>query len=266
MTQNTRPEPNLVRAEKNETVVEVKRINSLQELIEALEADNANYDGQTWYRGQSDTKWPLLPGYFRLEQAPSEATLLKQFKQSAMMLISSKPADSFDWLFLMQHYGVPTRLLDWSESPLAALYFATNEKENPSDAALWSLRPSELNKAAGIHNVHETGFIPSFEDEELTNYSVEALSQNDRTQLKPLATIATRNNARIQAQQGVFTIHHHARTSVEDVDAHEHIIKYEIPADSKVYISGQLALLGFTKFQLFPELASIGENIKGVLK
>lgn len=244
-----------------------KEIRSIQDLLLALEEDNANYDGSIWYRGQADKGWPLMPGYLRLVRPPSESTLIKRFKQSAAMLIQNTPSQSFDWLFLMQHYGVPTRLLDWSESPLVALYFSVEDESDHVgvDAALWSLRPSELNKNAGINNADEEFFIPSFEDIELANYSVENLGQNQRTQLRPLATIATRNNTRIQAQHGVFTIHHHERTPIEGVGDSSHVIKYVIPSNCKSALLKQLSLLGFTKFQLFPELASIGHIIKGSL-
>ncbi|MGJ8680834.1 FRG domain-containing protein [Paraglaciecola sp.] len=244
-----------------------KEINSIQDLLVELAADNDGYNGSIWYRGQANKEWTLTPGYLRLITPPSESTLIKKFKQSAAMLIDTAPNQSFDWLFLMQHYGVPTRLLDWSESPLVALYFAVeNHREHDDvDAALWALRPSELNKNAGINNTDEEFFIPSFEDVELVNYSVETLSQNTRTQQRPLATIATRNNARIQAQHGVFTIHHHDRTPIEGVGDSDHVIKYVIPDGSKAGLLEQLSLLGFTKFQLFPELSSIGDIINGEL-
>jgi hypothetical protein len=245
----------------------IKPIRSIQDLIIALDEDNTGYSGPTWYRGQASAQWALLPGYFRLAAAPSESTLIKQFKQNASMLIDRIPKESFDWLFMMQHYGVPTRLLDWSESPLVALYFAVEDYASHPDteAALWALRPSELNKNAGINDADEAYFIPSFEDSELESYTVEILAQNSRNKLKPLATIATRNNPRIQAQHGVFTIHHHDHAPIEAVGDSNHVIKYVIPDGCKPSIRKQLSLLGFTKFQLFPELASIGDIIKGRL-
>lgn len=239
-------------------------INSVQDLLERLEEIQKNQTQPIWYRGQGSKDWPLTPYYLRLDGRQSESTLLKRFKQSAAMLIETAPKDSFDWLFLMQHYGVPTRLLDWSESPLVALYFAVEnlEKHGNTDGALWLLYPSELNKHARINNKEEDGFIPSFDDEELGNYSVESLKGNPRIQLYPVATIATRNNARIQAQLGVFTIHHLENIPIEEVGNKSHTVKLVIPSASKDIIKKQLALLGYTKFQLFPELSSIGDIIK----
>lgn len=244
-----------------------KEIRSIQDLLEALNQDNEDYNGSIWYRGQANSDWKLIPGYLRLVRPLSESTLLKRFKQSAAMLIQKTPNKSFDWMFLMQHYGVPTRLLDWSESPLVALYFAVEDASHNegTDAALWSLRPSDLNQNAGIKDADEEFFIPSFDDELLSNYSLESLIQNKQTQLKPLATIATRNNSRIQAQHGVFTIHHHEKIPIEDVGSSSHVRKYLIPNNFKSIVKDQLDLLGFNRFQLFPELASIGHIIKGSL-
>ncbi|WP_081629058.1 FRG domain-containing protein [Methyloversatilis discipulorum] len=247
----------------------VKKISSVADLLDALETDHGAYEGALWFRGQADANWALLPGYLRLSNPPSESTLLKRFKQSAAMLLDRDPKDSFDWLFLMQHYGLPTRLLDWSESPLVALYFAVTDPSTSmeTDAALWVLQPTELNRNAKIDDATEPFFIPSFDDEELRNYSLESLSQGPkRTRLHPIATIATRNNPRIQAQLGVFTIHHLDDTPIERIGDCAHITYYQIPSAEKPKIQKQLQLLGFSKFTMFPELSSVGDNIKRGLK
>ena len=98
------------------------------------------------------------------------------------------------------------------------------------------------------------------------NYSVESLKSNTRVQLLPVATIATRNNARIQAQHGVFTIHHHENVAIEDIGDQTHAVKLVIPKESKESLKKQLVLLGYSKFQLFPELSSIGDIIKESLQ
>lgn len=242
-----------------------KTLSSIGELIETLKTDYSSFNEDMWYRGQSNFEWKLSPGLMRLSEAPSEGALLTRFKQSAGMLINASPKDEFDWLFLMQHYGVPTRLLDWTESPLTALYFAVEEEKDDMDAALWALKPTELNKIANI-STSEKNFIPSFDDVELQNYSVQTLSSNPRNKLAPIATIATRNSPRIQAQLGVFTIHHLDNRPIEDFCTNNEIVKFKIPADSKKTIRKELALLSFSKFTLFPELSSIGEILKKRLK
>lgn len=116
---------------------------------------------------------------------------------------------------------------------------------------------------ANIEDDHEEFFIPSFDDDELKNYSLESLASGPkRTRLLPIATIATRNNSRIQAQLGVFTIHHLDEVAIEEIGDASHVAKYTIPSARRSLILDQLRLLGFSKFSMFPELASIGDNIK----
>lgn len=239
-----------------------KEIKSVQDLLRHLNNDIKTYSGGIWYRGHAKSTWKLTPGYLRLSSPPSEHTLLKKFRQNASFLLSDKPGNSFDWFFLMQHYGVPTRLLDWTESPLAALYFAVaDEKHKKDNAALWLLFPSELNKNANIV-AEEQFYIPSFDEEVIESYSLEKLSSEHKTKLLPVAVIATRNNPRINAQLGVFTIHHRDAVPIEKIGNKKHVRRYEIPAKAKPKIAEELKLLGITKFQMFPELSSIGENIK----
>lgn len=240
-----------------------KKVKSVQDLIRHLNKDLKNNNETAWYRGHAISTWKLQPGYIRLKSPTSEYTLLKKFKQNASFLLTEKPLSDFDWLFLMQHYGVPTRLLDWTESPLAALYFAVVEnKYFSSDGALWILFPSELNRNANI-DAEEPNYIPSFDEEDVSqNYSVDKLSREKKSKLLPIAVIATRNNPRIQAQLGVFTIHHRDKVPIEGIGNKKHVVKYVIPAKSKPNILKELKVLGITKFQLFPELSSIGENLR----
>lgn len=233
-------------------------------MVRALSADVKTYSGKLWYRGQSNAEWKLVPGYYRLKSTPPETTLLNRFKQSAAMLAEIRPIESFDWLMLMQHYGVPTRLLDWTENPMIGMYFALSSRAQypKKDAAFWLLKPSELNKHANVEDENDPYYIPSFHDEEPRSYTIEYLKAQPQIQQMPIAANAVRNNTRIQAQSGVFTIHHTKNTPLEDIGDGKHLIKYVIPAASKNKIAEQLAVLGLNKFQIFPELSTIGEMIK----
>jgi len=193
--------------------------------------------------------------------------LLNRFRQNANLLLAQVPSTSFEWMFLMQHYGVPTRLLDWSESPLVALYFVVydrNARLMSKDGTLWVLFPLDLNRNST--EVTAEVYIPSFEDEWLNNYSVEQYSKGKDTGILPLAAIATRNNPRIQAQLGVFTIGHLKRIPIEEIENRSHCVKLVVPASAKLRIRKELQTLGVNRFQIFPELASIGDTLTEGLK
>ena len=113
-------------------------------------ADHEGY--RMWYRGQAEYEWGLIPSVQRPEyhKKGNEQYMATNFMIYTMRLNGEAPAqyDRSSWLSLMQHYGLPTRLLDWSESPLVALYFALNS-QTEKDAALWIVNPMRLNQKMG---------------------------------------------------------------------------------------------------------------------
>lgn len=240
-----------------------EEITSISQLIERLNEHIGAYQGPIWFRGQSNSAWKLEPRLMRINPVPSESNFLNRFKQNASMILPNRPNSEFEWLFLMQHYGIPTRLLDWSESPLVALYFALNELKDES-AALWVLMPVELNKLSRYRPVYEYE-IPSFEDKHLELYLPSTIAAETRSSLLPMAAIAPRNSARMLSQQGVFTISHRDEASLESIlDAKDinYIWRYIIPSSAIEPLNKELKLLGYSKFQLFPELESLSENFK----
>lgn len=238
-----------------------KQIESVTDLIKHLKRDSSTLEEPIWYRGHSKKKWKLLPAFARPGQHLSEQNLIKKFKQNATLLLNPRPISDFDWLFIMQHHGVKTRLLDWTESPLTATYFSIREHPN-DDGVLWILLPVELNKHSNIRPdfAHD---IPSFEDEALKNYTTESFAGETVSRLFSIAAIAPRNNPRMQSQLSVFTISHRDKTPIEEIGDRHHIWRYIIPKRCKNQIRKELKLLGIDKFQLFPELSSIGEMLHG---
>jgi len=113
-------------------------------------------DQPVWFRGQADKDWKLESSLSRSAKTlEAELALIKRFKQNALTFLTRRPETDWDWLFLMQHYGVQTRLLDWTESPLVALYFVVNETPHHNqDGALWCLLPNALNVNANYEPGH----------------------------------------------------------------------------------------------------------------
>lgn len=234
-------------------------IHCIGELIESLKKHIEDTNVPVWYRGQARSEWMLLPKFFRQANSVSEIYQINRFKQNATILLQQKPMNDFEWMFLMQHYSMSTRLLDWSESPLTALYFAIDEFSD-SEAAIWMLLPCKLNEKSNYRPDFPFE-IPSFEDEILKNYLPETVASEHRSRLLPIAAIAPRNNQRMQSQQGVFTISHRDGMPInlvgENEDATDHIWRYLIPGKFKPIIKSELNILGITRFQLFPDLDSL---------
>lgn len=149
--------------------------------------------------------------------------------------------------------------MDWTESPLVALYFAVDQDtQSEMDGALWSLTPFELNKSSGFIATHEQE-IPAFGDDPHLNAYLPTYSALQRMALGPIAAIGVRNNLRIQAQQGVFTVSRDVTKSLDEGNP-EHLWRYVIPSSAKPSIRKELALLNIGKLALFPELTNVAAH------
>jgi len=233
--------------------------------------------GEVWYRGVNDDSLTLLPTLARRAKVPTEEELDKLEKGVATSFAQRSPPFvdrdlSGEWrsLFFMQHYGIPTRLLDWSESPFVGLYFAlTNVPRSRTgkaqkDAALWMCDPIEWNKVALSHISYKGGILDE-NCEEIKAYSP-ALDLTQRATL-PVMIYGTHNSPRIVAQRGVFSLFGKGMKPLESVYEegdfnHDIIKKIKI---SKTTIDDMLTSLfkkGFTESTIFPDLFGLSLEIK----
>jgi len=146
---------------------------------------------------------------------------------------------------MAQHYGVPTRLLDWSCNPLVALFFAVCGSHE-ADGALFVNTGARGTVAGCEFGVHD---MPKF----------------DCWRLLPPAI-----DRRVEAQQGVFTIHATpSNGKFEPLDLQTgdtlkgmNVTKYVIPKEHKNNIRMQLEMFGVEFSALFPGLEGIGRGVK----
>jgi len=115
------------------------------------------YSQPTLFRGQASSDWRLEPKIYRLlKKFPKHVALgiefdsIKYFAQHAQRYLSPQlipeATDIAEWLALMQHYGAPTRMLDWTTSFNVALYFATSGEPSDAPGAVWFFSVEPLYK------------------------------------------------------------------------------------------------------------------------
>ena len=182
-------------------------------------AENNN-GSPLWYRGMAAHDRPLRPTLYRHGSATDFVELERQigqwFQQRGIPFTSQSFEDSWHSLFYMQHYGFPTRLLDWSENPLIALYFAVRDPGiylnlGRASVDIWILSPVDWNRQAlGKSDVGILDTKHSF----ARGYDSEG---GDILQRFPSAIYGAHNSMRIAAQRGVFTVFGHDKTDMSEI-------------------------------------------------
>lgn len=201
------------------------------------------------FRGQRKD-WELLPSitHFKDHSAllNNEKETLEQFKRESIPYINCMPKSDWQWLALAQHYRLPTRLLDWTNNPLAALWFAVEMPAVDSNQAIVWAYCYDNTKIVYDSLQQESPFLIN----QTEIYNPEHITPN------------------IRAQSGVFTVHHrYARTKnfepLEKIkDADKILTKIEILASNISTIRYHLSKLNINAASLFPSIEGIVKKIR----
>jgi len=242
-----------------------RKIRTVGDMLKALKQQTGS-KRVIWFRGHGKKSWSLVPTLARTAQnLRAENALIKRFMQNATPHITVIPREEWEWMFLMQHHRAFTRLLDWSESPLAALYFAVSSKGLwASDGAVWCLDPVVLNRAANLKFEFEAE-IPAFGRDKVLESYLPSRVQENPSELFPIAIVGPRNTPRMAAQLGTFTINHRLHTPIEDIGDGDHVWRWIIPASAKKGLLKELAHLGISALTLFPELDRVADLSRELL-
>ena len=237
-----------------------------------------------WFRGQSNAAWPLRPGLYRPPPPPRgihvlEDEMRQEFAVRAPSLGPECPQDSWEWYFLMQHSGAPTRLLDWTESALIALYFAVKGKDtaddkgmDKTDAAVWILEPWKLNEhVAGVKEViapsAKAGMVTKH-GEAYRRWLPDRYAEGGLAEKLPVAVYPTHFSRRISSQRSCFTIH---GTSIDGFDHlspdyDQYLRKVIIPYGKAHHIEIRLSVAAVDELSIFPDLDGLGRWLAAVLR
>ncbi|MEM9215280.1 MAG: FRG domain-containing protein [Cyanobacteria bacterium P01_F01_bin.150] len=258
-----------------------------------------------WFRGVSNNTYKCEPTLFRFynenltnfkglgERSPeiyeAEDYFFQRFKAYGLPYIGKwagnwVPSNDLEWHFLMRHYEIPSRLLDWSKGSFISLYFAIMKSLNTSantDSAVWMLEPRRLTEFChynrNIYKANRQRYEEAYKnyfllDQEIDNEQgkKEALDKK-MTAMKeryPLPIIPDLISPRITAHIGRFTLHTFEEGGMQRfakdayrMDGISYLVKINIPSDKHFPICRNLRTTGVSDMNFSQDLDGLTKEL-----
>jgi hypothetical protein len=253
-------------------VLEARTVETLRQYMELVETLMEPKE-PLWFRGNSCSSNALVPTLYRHPEALDvdqllhlEEKVIQRFRERGAPYEPFPTGDTWELLFLMQHFGVPTRLLDWTENPYIGLFFAlTSRRIVPNEpASVWILQPQAWNKAALSEISYDEGIL-SIGNKALDSYRPSADPQFMR--VAPVGMYGIHNSPRIVAQRGVFTIFGKDTTPLESLFQDGEfpsaaLMRADFPSEAIPSLRESLFSIGITDSVVYPDLSGLAVELK----
>lgn len=208
-----------------------------------------------WYRGHSDRSWPLLPSIHRYPNGlTKEQALFEKFAQFESQTFGGDRKNEWEILFLMQHYGIPTRLLDWTSVLGVALYFALLGVRDAREPCIWVLDPRHLN--------HQTwGYAKIRRPAESEYFYKKTYWENMPNRVSgPISMEPDFRDKRLRAQRGMFTVHGQDLKSIDE-QYPSSVRRVELPRKAILPAREFLDHADINAFSVFPDIEGLSKFI-----
>jgi hypothetical protein len=254
-------------------------VRNLEEFFRCVR--EATLEG-SWFRGDYQDHEHLVPRLYRSPKQGRdllevEREFLAEFRRRARPITSTISHDDvWSWYFLIQHYGGPTRLLDWTQAPTIALYFAVQPEIGHADPAVTVLQCKALLQHAHVELGQDTESLRGtvlHPGEGGSSKWISNLSGSgglDGLPKTPIALLPPHADPRIIAQKSCFTLFGREVNGFS-IDGHELkcpccsrriITRITIDRTCKASIRRELSRIGITEGTVFPGLAGLCADIQ----
>ncbi|MGZ4963049.1 MAG: FRG domain-containing protein [Limisphaerales bacterium] len=228
-----------------------------REFLDAIkDAREAIGGAITWYRGHPRTSYTLIPSLLRYPNGlQKERDLFNDYERSAARLMKQRRSD-WELLFDMQHYGIPTRLLDWTEVLGVAIAFAMyDSKSDCEDSTIYVLNPVELNKIQGLQEIKRVPGDAAFEYKSIYWNNVPFAAKH------PIAIDPPLQSDRMFAQKATFTIHG-INSSPLDQQCPRAARKVVLPFAAKPAAREFLDHAALDSYAVYPDIVGMARHIR----